>query len=855
MSGLTRRDARSRFRHVLLRDAFACICALAALVAATVPAMAVNVTVNAGQTAAVMPLEGLGIHTSVYDNNLQASGSPTNSLLNGMLDAAGVTTLRYPGGGYADVYHFSTTRCQYDVYPSLPSNGNSPWYDNTASPPTTNYGWVGSKTDFGNFVKLLDATNSQTVITLNYGSAIKWDAGHTKLVPCNYGGQAKEAAAWVAYANGTVGNHTVIGTDDAGNNWHDVDYWASMRASAPLATDDGYNFLRINRPNPVGIKYWEVGNECFGTGYYGGGTGYALNYNVPYDGTNRAGNPALSPARYGQDVNAYVAAIKAVDPTVKVGAVLSTPPDDYSWDVYNGQHWNAQVLAQCANNIDFGIVHWYPSGNDNSGTDNGSILAMPRIKIPQMLNGTTSGVDTGANAGLRDLFYTYRTDHGVNTQIFVTETDGAGTTERVDGIFAADMYSTFLENGVTNVDWLELHSGSFLTDSNTPNFAYFGIQSVSKMVKPGDDIVAASSNNNGIRAHAALQADGTMAVMIVNTNSSGSSTVNISIIGDTLKTTGVRYATDGDSALIQSSVSGVGNSFSVSVPYQSIYVYLLSPIDQVNAAWALTGGGSWVTGTNWNWNRAPKNLGDIATLGNAIAGASAALTLDGNRTISSLTFNNTSGGSYTISPGTSIPSSKLILANQGSSAATVTVAAGNHSITSPVEMDSDVTLSAASGSSLNIQGQLSESGGARALSKTGSGILTLSASNSYTGATQINGGVIELTSAGQISASSSISTAGGTTLQIDAGSHALGTISGAGTVNLIAGDLTTNSISQNTITLGAGATLTITAIPGGPNSQDILPVPEPSVLALMAGAATVSLLGCLRRRQRRALCV
>jgi autotransporter-associated beta strand protein len=827
MSRATGQVINSRFQFVCTQIAWGLVCGLAAF-GLPKPAPAVNVTVNAGQTKAVMPLEGIGIHTSVYDNNLTTNPSQLNSLL----DAAGVTTLRYPGGGYADVYHFSTTRCYYSGGPV--GHGLSPWWGQA-----DNYGWVGSGSDFGNFVRLLDATNSQTVITLNYGSALQWDAGHTKLVVPSAGGQAQEAAAWVAYANGTVGNHTVIGTDALGNNWRDVDYWASMRASAPLPVDDGYNFLRINRPNPVGIKYWEVGNECFGTGYYGGGNGYALNYNVPYDGTNRAGNPALSPARYGQDVNAYAAAIKAVDPTVKVGAVLSTPPDDYSWDGYNGQHWNEQVLAQCANNIDFGVVHWYPSGNNNSGTDNGSILAMPRIKIPQMINGTTSGVDTGANAGLRDLFYTYRTDHGVNTEIFVTETDGAGTNERVDGLFAADMYATFLENGVRNVDWLELHgsgNGTFLSDSNTPNFAYFGIQSVSKMQKPGDDIVAASSDNNGIRAHAALQADGTVAVMIINTNSSGSSAVNISIVGDTLKTTGVRYATDGDSALTQTSVSGVGNGFSVSVPYRSIYVYLLSPIDQVSAAWNLAGGGSWGAGTNWNWNRAPKNPGDVATLGDAIAGAAAALTLDGDRTLTSLTFDNTLGGSYTISPGTAVPSSKLILANPGPSAASITVSAGDHSITAPVQMDSDANVGTAAGSRLNIRGQIGEAGGPKTLTKTGSGLLTLSGANSYTGATLIVGGVLELASTGQILADSPISTADAGTFQINGGSHTVGTINGSGATNVLAGDLTVSSIAQGILTLGAGATLTIAPLPGGPLAGEVLPVPEPNSLVLLCTA-------------------
>ena len=33
----------------------------------------------------------------------------------------------------------------------------------------------------------------------------------------------------------------------------------------PLAVDDGYNFLRASHSAPFGIKYWELGNECYGT--------------------------------------------------------------------------------------------------------------------------------------------------------------------------------------------------------------------------------------------------------------------------------------------------------------------------------------------------------------------------------------------------------------------------------------------------------------------------------------------------------------------------------------------------------------------------------------------------------------
>ena len=131
-------------------------------------AQTVTASVNVNNVLATLPEYGMGIHTSVYDNALRYEGSPVFQLLDGALDDAGIDVLRYPGGGYADGFHFSTSRGYYDG--GLVGHGMSPAWGVEGS-----YGWMGGKTDFGNFVKLLDATNSKTIITLNTGSALKYD--------------------------------------------------------------------------------------------------------------------------------------------------------------------------------------------------------------------------------------------------------------------------------------------------------------------------------------------------------------------------------------------------------------------------------------------------------------------------------------------------------------------------------------------------------------------------------------------------------------------------------------------------------------------------------------------------------
>src|SRR5688572_27434153 len=93
-------------------------------------------------------------------------------------------------------------------------------------------------------------------------------AGARPMVTANYGtGTAQEAADWVRYAN----------------------------------VEKGY-----------GVRYWEIGNENYGNGHYG--TEWEADH-----------HPDKSPAYYANLVRQYSAAMKAVDPTIQVGAVLTMP--------------------------------------------------------------------------------------------------------------------------------------------------------------------------------------------------------------------------------------------------------------------------------------------------------------------------------------------------------------------------------------------------------------------------------------------------------------------------------------------------------------------------------------------------
>ncbi len=544
-----------------------------------------NVTVNVASNLNMVASTAYGIHASIYANQLGNSG-----LANQVLQS-GVKTIRYPGGGLADVFHWSVSR---PALGSLNGYGLSPWFGVANS-----FGYMGPKTDFGSFAQLLANGTFQAVITINYGSGLKYGgAGRTNLVVPTTNAEPAEAAAWVAYANSSTNiygtaNDVTLGVDSQGNDWKTAGYWAMMRAAAPLGVDDGYNFLRIHRTAPLGIKHWEIGNETFGTGYYdsGGSDGYSVNYAVPYpNGTfTRYGNTNLSPAAYGRGVKAFSLRMKAVDPTIKIGAVVSTPPGDYSWDSFGGQRWTPQVFAQCATNMDFVVAHWYPyAGNlaDGSG-----LLAQVDMTLPAMINGT--GSHTGTSSGLRDWINAARAD-GTNVDIFMTEFGYTGSVTNalngqpifgpVNALYAGDTYATWIELGVANVDWLELTKNTFLGDSNplVPGAAYYAAQLNYRMADSGDTLVKTTSDLSRLRAHAAVRQDGKLGLMLLNQNAASNLVVNVTVANTNLSTAGIKYefGTNNFSGITQTPfsapssnlVSGLGNSFSVTVPAYTVVV-------------------------------------------------------------------------------------------------------------------------------------------------------------------------------------------------------------------------------------------------------------------------------------------
>ncbi|MFC8390364.1 MULTISPECIES: cellulose binding domain-containing protein [unclassified Streptomyces] len=492
------RPAGTGTRH-LVRTAAALTAALALLsplnatgvasaAAPETPAADVDVQVNTQASLGRMSDTARGVNTAIWDSHMN------DPEVADLMKAADVGAMRYPGGSYADIYHWETH--------------------------TAPGGYVAPGTGFDAFMGTVRATGAQPILIANYGS-----------------GTPEEAAGWVRYANVTK------------------DYDA---------------------------KYWEIGNEIYGNGHYG-------------NGWEHDEHEDKSPREYARQVRAYAEAMKAVDPTVKIGAVLTTPghwPDGVVGEGDPGD-WNHTVLSEVTDVIDFVSVHWYAGGADTTAED-----AMARLtRLPGELREVRSQLDRYAGADSPRI--------GIALTEINTNTGGAMLTARPNGLFAADAFMTALENGVFTVDWWNTHNGAgrittvdgetdygdmgMLSSGactgdvcepapNTPFHPYYGMKMTSELGTAGDTLVAAASSAQDVSAHAVHRRDGRLSVLLINKDPDAARTVDLDYEGFTPSAAAPevsRYAR-GDSD-ITDVTDGTASASRVTVPPYGMLTVTLTP--------------------------------------------------------------------------------------------------------------------------------------------------------------------------------------------------------------------------------------------------------------------------------------
>jgi hypothetical protein len=388
-------------------------------------------------------------------------------------------------------------------------------------------------TSFDNFASTARAIGAQVIITANYGS-----------------GTPSEAADWVKYSNVTKG---------------------------------------------YGFKYWEIGNECYGT--WENDT-----QPLPHD-----------PVTYATRAVQYLQAMKAVDPTIKIGVVADASEDSYvngySHTVnnpvtgLNHMGWTPVMLATMKSmNVfpDFLIYHSYPQLN---GSEDDATLLQNALGWPALA------------ADLRMQLNDYLGPQGPPIEILVTENNsvdtnpGKQTTSLVNGLYMADSVCNLMQTELNSLVWWDLHNGQLTGNNNAASlygwrqYGDYGIESpmhdpyptyyvmklMSNFARGGDRVVKATSDTPFLAAYSALRANGTLSVLLINKSPNLTYTVNFTINGyspipaakvytygiaqDTAAQTGT-----GSPDVAVNGISNAAASFSASVtPYSVTLVSLSTP--------------------------------------------------------------------------------------------------------------------------------------------------------------------------------------------------------------------------------------------------------------------------------------
>ncbi|MGO9921316.1 MAG: PKD domain-containing protein [Isosphaeraceae bacterium] len=517
-----------------------------------------TVTVDAGQVVRMLAPQLLGVNLAWWDTNLNTPQTEQ------MVQAAGLNMFRFPGGSSSDDFHFN-------------------------APPTYN----GEGTD-ASMAEFIDSVGGVGLATVDYGS-----------------GSPQEAAAFLAYLEAPVSNTTAIGDGQQWNdttgawqtvNWQTAGYWASLRAAAPLAQDDGLNFLRLDHPAPFNVPYWEVGNEEYGS--------WEIDHHtVQHD-----------PATYIAFAKQFATYAAQIDPGISIGLDVGSPGTDYN-------NWTAEILQQSAMQ---GFMPGFLSDHNYvqaPGSESDSNLLLDTVSDPNSSDDWEVRAD-----GYETLLIKYLGTAGYNVQLLATEFNsvssnpGKQTTSLVNGLFVADSLGELMETSYDGADVWDLRNGYDTTNNNSsslygwrnggdygllgsppptgvtapdtgtyvPYPTYFAEQLASKIIQAGGEVVAASSDNSSLSAYAVLEPDGHLDLLVINKSGPSSSsalTEQIQIAGfqpgaeaqvwqyGETQDTAQSQSSDGQSSLADfpTTLTVSGSSFSYTFPAYSMSVLDLSP--------------------------------------------------------------------------------------------------------------------------------------------------------------------------------------------------------------------------------------------------------------------------------------
>jgi alpha-N-arabinofuranosidase len=391
------------------------------------------------------------------------------------------------------------------------------------------------QTSFTDFVYLATNIGARVFITVNYGS-----------------GTPGEAAGWVRHANVT---------------------------------------------NNYAFKYWEIGNENYGTWE---------------TDTNTFPHDAYTYAMRAKD---YLQQMKAADPTIKVGVVVAPGENSFvngytSHPAYNprtGQTnygWTPVLLTTLKNlgvTPDFLVHHVYPA---HTGQESDPLVLQSAV------------VWARDAADLRQQITDYFGPGGTNIELICTENNsnsgqqGKQSTSLVNGLYYADSLGQLMKTEFNGLVWWDLRNGTDTTGNMDPTIygwrtygdlgminglstrhpTFYAAKLMQYFARPGDTVLSASTDYLLLSAYAARRASGALSLLVLNKDTVTNLNAQIAINGyvpnsaATIRSFGITQdeatRTNGPAAardIALTNFPSAGTNFTYNFPPLSLTLFTLAP--------------------------------------------------------------------------------------------------------------------------------------------------------------------------------------------------------------------------------------------------------------------------------------
>lgn len=355
-----------------------------------------------------------------------------------------------------------------------------------------------------------------------------------------------------------------------------------------------------NVTNHCGFKYWEIGNENYG------------------NWEHEENSPPHDPVAYARRAKEYFRQMKAADPSIKVGVVVTG-----SWKERAGvlldalkqmrlgtfvtegyQGWNAKMLAtlmQLGVRPDWVSVHRYPQNIGGYESD------------ASLLQSTAWWM--AAAATVRRQLQTYFGAANAKVELLCTENNsmsqstGKQTTSLVNGLYLADSFGQIAQTEFNSFLWWNLRNMKDRNANNSPALygwrqygdhgimcgndtrypTFYTFKLLKYFAREGDQIVRATSDNKLLSAFAARRGDGTLALLVINKSPGAALRADFSISGFQPESGATTYfygipqdeaarTGTGSPDIAQATLTGAAAEFPCAFPPYSATVIVLSPL-------------------------------------------------------------------------------------------------------------------------------------------------------------------------------------------------------------------------------------------------------------------------------------